>query len=233
VALTFDDGPHEDTEIILDVLERYNVKAAFFICGNNNPRGAIDDPSTPWVSTLHRMHMAGHQLASHTWTHANLSEASPVVRQQQIIYNEMVFRNLFGFFPTYIRPPYASCSAECQADMDRLGYHVINFDLDTRDFINDAAALIGTSKNIFSQALSSDPAAHSYNVLAHDIHHYTAIELTEYMVMTLKERGYRAVTVGECLGDAAEHWYRDAGYTKTGEPAGVHIPDRHKNNTNK
>jgi len=228
IALTFDDGPHADTETILDVLEAHGVRATFFICGNNNPKGSFDDPDTPWGATLRRMYDAGHQMASHTWTHADLSVTSPAVRQQQVVFNEMAFRNLFGFFPTYLRPPYASCSAECQADMDRWGYHVINFDLDTRDFINDAPDLIGTSKDIFSQAVSSDAAGHSYNVLAHDIHHYTALELTDYMILTLKERGYRAVTVGECLGDPAENWYRDAEYTSTGEPAGVHVPNRHK-----
>jgi peptidoglycan/xylan/chitin deacetylase (PgdA/CDA1 family) len=213
VALTFDDGPFNYTDRVLDILASHGAKATFFICGNNNPVGAIDDPTTPWAPVLRRMHADGHQLASHTWTHANLSEATARVRRQQVVYNEMALRNLFGAFPTYIRPPYASCTAEsgCVQDLSRWGYHVINYDLDTRDFLNDSPEGIRTSMDLFDRSLAAaDPRGSSFIVLSHDVKKHTAEELTEHMLRTLKSRGYRAVTVGECLGDPRENWYRAA-----------------------
>lgn len=47
--------------------------------------------------------------------------------------NEMALRNVLGFFPTYMRPPYSDCTATsgCQGDMEDLGYHVVYFDVDT------------------------------------------------------------------------------------------------------
>ncbi|RFN53728.1 putative chitin binding protein [Fusarium flagelliforme] len=157
VALTFDDGPYKYTGQVLDVLKKHNIKATFFITGNNLGKGQIDDPSTPWPKILRRMHSEGHQLASHSWSHEDLSAASYELRKQQIIYNEMAFRNVLGLFPNYIE-------------------------------------------------------------LSHNTHEQTAYNLTAFMIKTLKARGYRAVPVGECLGDARENWYVDAKGTKPEPP---------------
>lgn len=46
------------------------------------------------------------------------------------------------------------------------------------------------------------------------------MNLTEYMLSTLTQLGYKAVTVGECLGDPAENWYRKAGGASTGGSTG-------------
>jgi hypothetical protein len=46
----------------------------------------------------------------------------------QMIKNEMAFRNILGFFPTYMRPPYVSCTraSGCVDDLNSLGYHIVN-----------------------------------------------------------------------------------------------------------
>jgi hypothetical protein len=50
-----------------------------------------------------------------------------------MVRNEMAFSNILGKFPTYMRPPYSSCTAPsgCQKDLADLGYVVSYFDLDT------------------------------------------------------------------------------------------------------
>ncbi|KAM0369448.1 hypothetical protein ACHAPK_006084 [Fusarium culmorum] len=218
VALTFDDGPYKYTNQVLDVLKKHNIKATFFITGNNLGKGQIDDHSKPWPKILRRMHSEGHQLASHSWSHQDLSAASNELRKQQIIYNEMAFRNVLGFFPKYLRPPYGTCSRDsgCLDYVTKLGYHVVNWNIDTKDYLNDSPSKIQTSKNTFSDSVSTDSKSNSYIELSHDIHEQTAYNLTEFMVKTLKARGYRAVPVGECLGDARENWYVDAKGTKSG-----------------
>lgn len=45
----------------------------------------------------------GHQVASHTWSHQNLTSLDATTFQNQMIYNEMAFRNILGYFPTYMR----------------------------------------------------------------------------------------------------------------------------------
>ncbi|KAF4982655.1 hypothetical protein FZEAL_1762 [Fusarium zealandicum] len=216
-----DDGPYTYTDHILDVLEENNVKATFFIVGNNLGKGRIDDASTGWPKVLRRMHSAGHQLASHSWSHEDLSAASDEIRQQQIIYNEMAFRNIFGWFPKYLRPPYGSCSrvSGCLDYVTKLGYHVVNWNLDTKDYEHDSPSEIQTSKSTFSEGVSTAANSHSYIELSHDVHQQTAYNLTSFMIKTIKERGYRAVTVGECLGDSPQNWYVDASGTKTSPTA--------------
>ncbi|UKZ51156.1 hypothetical protein TrVGV298_004912 [Trichoderma virens] len=212
VALTFDDGPYEFTNQLLDVLDEYNVKATFFIAGKNRGKGRIDDESTPWPDILRRMRKAGHQLASHTWTHRNLNGVSMKIQRTEMIYNEMAFRNILGFVPTYMRPPFLECSMSsgCIETMEDLGYHIISTNLDTKDYENDDPVLIQKSKDKFSSMQSPDESSHSYIVLAHDVHYQTVITLTKYMIETSRSRGYKLVTVGECLGDPSENWYRSA-----------------------
>lgn len=213
VALTFDDGPYIYTNQILDLLDKLAVKATFFVAGNNRGKGHIDNPSLSWASTVKRAYKAGHQIASHTWTHRDLNKVNHTIQWSEMIYNEMAFRNIFGWIPTYMRPPYLECSAEsgCVDVMKSLGYHIITNNIDTKDYMNDDASLIQNSKDRFSSQLSSNSAANSYIVLAHDVHYQTVANLTEYMVILARQRGYKLVTVGECLGDPKENWYRQVG----------------------
>ena len=69
VALTFDDGPDEETTpMILDTLRRFNVPAAFFLQGSKvkNALAALKD-------TIHRMFEDGHFVGSHTMSHSDLA----------------------------------------------------------------------------------------------------------------------------------------------------------------
>ncbi|EDU51408.1 CDA1 xylanase chitin deacetylase [Pyrenophora tritici-repentis] len=221
VAITYDDGPQKQfTNHILDVMDSYNAKATFFITGNNINKGQID--ITPeFVTVLKRMDAAGHQLASHTWTHLDLSAISKQDRYNQMIKNEMALRNIVGKIPTYMRPPYSSCTAEsgCEQDLADLGYHVTYFDLDTDDYEHDAPNLIQYSKDVFMGNVTKGKAASTqWLEIGHDIHEQTAYNLTEYMLSTLTQLGYKAVTVGDCLGDPAANWYRTAGGAGTAPP---------------
>lgn len=128
----------------------------------------------------------------------------------------MAFRNLIGVIPTYMRPPFLECSVKsgCMDTMDKLGYHVISTNLDTKDYENDETSLIHVSEDRFSSMQDADETNHDYIVLAHDVHYQTVVTLTEYMIQVSRNRGYELVTVGECLGDPSENWYRNARNTK-------------------
>lgn len=160
------------------------------------------------------MHAAGHQLASHTWSHQDLLGLNQTYFDHQIYYNEMAFRNILGFFPTYMRPPFVDCDDECFSRLKTVGYHVIYYDLDTFDYLNDDPTLIQNSKDYFTTYLDDtapDPATDNMMSLSHDIHYQTVYNLTEFMLQTIMADGYvNSVTVGECLGDPAENWYRAA-----------------------
>lgn len=213
IAITYDDGPFTAyTAHILDTFASYGGKATFFITGANIGKGQID--TTPeFTSVIRRAYNEGHQIASHTWTHLDLSAITSAQRKEQMYKNEMALRNILGFFPTYMRPPYSSCTAAsgCEADMAALGYHVTYFDVDTDDYNQATPSNIQNSKNWFNGNITAGgatPANNDWLAIGHDIHEQTAYNLTDYMLSRLTQLGYRAVTVGECLNDPVANWYR-------------------------
>ncbi|KAL2258723.1 hypothetical protein VTK26DRAFT_7855 [Humicola hyalothermophila] len=209
IALTFDDGPYIYTNDLLDKLKSYGAKATFFLTGTNLGKGQINDPSTIYPDIIRRMHAEGHQIASHTWSHQNASQLSDTQFTNQIIWNEIAINSVLGFFPTYMRPPYSICESNCQNILSNLGYHIVYFDLDTEGYLHATADQIQTSKNIWDDAIDgSNPETDNYLQIEHDIHYQVVYNLTDYILTSLFSAGYRAVTVGECLGDPPANWYR-------------------------
>ena len=206
IALTYDDGPYIYTPYLLDVLARNNVKATFFVVGSNG-NGDIDKV-TQWSDIVRRTYNEGHQIASHTWSHPDLTTLSSAARREEMYKTEEALINIIGLFPTYMRAPYLAYDSATQSDMSELGYHVISTNLDTKDYANDTPETIVNSEATFDQYTVSDPASISYIVLNHDVHRQTVYTLTEYEIQRLRARGYRPVTVGECLGDDPANWYR-------------------------
>lgn len=132
IAITYDDGPYSYTGAVLDMFKAAGGVATFFVTGINLSKGSIDENAT-WKALIQRMEAEGHQVASHTWSHQDLSAITSQQRFDQMVRNEMALTNIMGKFPTYMRPPYSSCTAAsgCQADLATLGYTISYFDLDT------------------------------------------------------------------------------------------------------
>ncbi|KAK2810962.1 hypothetical protein FQN50_002554 [Emmonsiellopsis sp. PD_5] len=211
VALTYDDGPNMYTSDLLDILDAHKAKATFFLSGINSSKGPIDDPTNPWMDIIYRMFESEHQIASHTWAHQDLNQLDSYERRNQMVRNEMALRNILGGFPTYMRPPYSSCTYDtgCVDDMEELGYHIAYFDVDTDDYNNDSPDQIQAAKDNFDSALELlGPSGQPLLVIAHDVHEQTVYNLTEHMLKSIRRAGYRAVTLGECLDDDPDHWYR-------------------------
>jgi peptidoglycan/xylan/chitin deacetylase (PgdA/CDA1 family) len=125
----------DTTTTILDLFKKYDAKATFFITGNNIAKGQIDK-TQEFVDVIKRMDSEGHQIASHTWTHLDLSKIDADTRKDQILNVEGALNNIVGKIPTYLRPPYSSCTADsgCQKYMEDMGYHLIFFQLNTDDY---------------------------------------------------------------------------------------------------
>ncbi|KAF9878054.1 hypothetical protein CkaCkLH20_04630 [Colletotrichum karsti] len=212
IALTFDDGPYIYTEDLLNKLKAYDAKATFYITGNNLGKGKINDPSTNWPALIKRMIAEGHQVASHTWSHQRLTTVSAEKFRNQMIYNEIAFADLLGYFPTYMRPPYSACDATCEGYLDDLGYHITYFNLDTEGYLHDSAQLIQTSKDIWDTNVEGkDPVNTKWLQIEHDPVYQTVYNLTDYMLESLFRNGFKSVTVGDCLKDPKENWYRSVG----------------------
>ena len=97
IALTFDDGPGEDTEQILAVLKEAQVHATFFLCGANVER----DPGM-----ARRIADEGHEIGNHTYSHPCLLGRTPGKILWEIDRAQKVITHHTGRKPELFRPPY-------------------------------------------------------------------------------------------------------------------------------
>ncbi|KAG6288105.1 hypothetical protein E4U09_005747 [Claviceps aff. purpurea] len=209
IALTYDDGPYEYTSDLLDLLKKYDARATFFVTGRNLGKGAINNRDLPWRKLIKRMVADGHQVASHTWSHQRLTQISDSQLSNQIIYNEIAFADILGYFPTYIRPPYSSSNERVDSKLGNLGYHVTYFNLDTEGYLHNSAEEIQRSKDIWDDGVEGkDNTKTKWLGIEHDPVYQSVYNLTEYMLRSMRRNGFKSVTVGECLEDPKENWYR-------------------------
>ncbi|KAK5657558.1 hypothetical protein OQA88_3131 [Cercophora sp. LCS_1] len=186
-------------------------EATFFVNAANGGKGQIQDESTGFPAIIKRMHSEGHQIGSHSWSHENLAAISPQQRRDQIIKNEISLVSILGFFPTYFRVPFSSWSDEVFTDLNRFGYHSVSFDLDTRDTEEpNLKSNYQLARDSFTAAVSKhSPADTSFIAVSHDIQEKTVRGYAQYMIDQARLYKYELVTVGECLGDHPNNWYRD------------------------
>ena len=82
----------------------------------------------------------------------------------------------------------------------------LNFNLDTHDWEENYQL----ARDSFSSAVSQNsPTSSSFIAVSHDIHEQTVHGYVQYMIDQAREHKYELVTVGECLGDPPNNWYRD------------------------
>lgn len=102
VAITFDDGPNRSTtEKLLDGLKQRDVKATFFIVGENI-EGNED--------IIKRMKEEGHEIGNHTYTHCDLSRVNRECALREIDKTNELIYEITGQMPQYIRPPFGNTS---------------------------------------------------------------------------------------------------------------------------
>ena len=177
VALTFDDGPRAgSTDQILDVLEKYNAHATFFIVGEN----VSQDPDA-----LKREVELGCELGTHTWSHEDLTTLSEKAFNKQINKSVKAIEEASGGKVTVIRPPYGAINSDVKSMLD---LPIILWSLDTLDWsTRDAEATLQTvQENVRGGDI----------ILMHDIHQETA-DAVEPVVSWLIENGYELLTVSE------------------------------------
>ena len=176
VALTFDDGPNHNTGKILEILERYGVKATFFILGSNIKGNE---------SLIKRMDSLGMELGNHMYSHRLLTkmEDDDILEEVKKV-DDSIF-DIVGKYPTLIRPSYGTYNKRIQTILDR---PIIIWSVDTLDW------KYHNSKKIFNRVIKG--VKDGSIILMHDIYNATANSL-EFIIPDLLEKGYQFVTVSE------------------------------------
>ncbi len=123
IALTFDDGPCKDTLRLLDGLKQRGVKATFFMLGSN---------AAAYPDIVKRAYEEGHQIASHTYDHSELTKLSDSQIQSQVTRTRNALNAAIGAKNAYIvRPPYGAYN---QRVLDLLGAAAIYWSVDSNDW---------------------------------------------------------------------------------------------------
>lgn len=142
VALTFDDGPWDDTNELLDVLRDNGAKATFFTVGNRISGNGVD--------TVKREVAEGHQVATHTWDHAagdgqsvNLSYMSAEQQREEITKGFQAIEDATGQKPSFVmRAPGGNFPTEVWSNVEDLVVADIGWDVDTTDWKRPEASRI-------------------------------------------------------------------------------------------
>ncbi|MER7760630.1 polysaccharide deacetylase family protein [Streptomyces sp. NPDC097619] len=126
VALTFDDGPDPVfTRQVLEILERYDVRATFFCVGLHV--SALPDE-------VRRIRDAGHSFGNHTWSHPFLPDLTAAQFRLQIERTGDAFERAVGERPRVFRPPYGSRTPETLGELRTEGPAVALWDVDSWDW---------------------------------------------------------------------------------------------------
>jgi peptidoglycan-N-acetylglucosamine deacetylase len=183
IAMTFDDGPSpETTPRLLDLLKQRNIKATFFLIGQN----AAENPDL-----VRRILAEGHEIGNHSWTHPQFSKLSDDRVNDEITKTQDTIKSETGFTPTLLRPPYGAITKRQREWIEhKYGLNIVLWSVDPFDWKRPGGAAI--EQRIVSGAR---PGA---IILSHDIHRQT-VDAMPATLQVLAEKGFKFVTVSQLL----------------------------------
>ncbi len=179
VALTYDDGPHPTvTHDILDVLEKYDARATFFVVGSRVPE---------YPDCVKRAGEIGCEIGNHTHNHKILTSATNSQITAEISKTNSLIKIITGKTPEIARAPGGSFNSRVK---ETVGMPLIQWSVDTLDWKHRNA------NSVISSVKSS--TRDGSIILMHDLYTSTA-EATETIVPWLISEGYQLVTVTELM----------------------------------
>lgn len=111
IAITFDDGPNATTTMeVLDILEKYQVRASFFLIGTN-----INDESAKSVKCAFDL---GCDIENHSKTHSYMDKMTADEIKDEVAYVNDKVKEITGTTPKFFRPPYIAVNDTMYENID-------------------------------------------------------------------------------------------------------------------
>ena len=177
IAFTFDDGPGEYTDELLDCLEGNNAHATFFMLGQN---------VGSWESTVQRMADIGCEIGSHSWDHPNLYDLSMDSVAKEFSDTDAALEKACGQKASVARAPYGNWSDDI---ISTVGKPFFTWSLDSMDW-----SYLDVNKD-YDAVMNGDLTDGSI-ILMHDIHE-PSVQAAIKMIPELVQKGYKLMTVSE------------------------------------
>ena len=206
VALSFDAAwGNEDTQALLDILSKHQVKATFFMTGG-------------WVESypddVKAIAEAGHDLGNHSENHEHMSQLSAEQCTEEIMKVHQKVKELTGKDMILFRPPYGDYNDTLIDAANSAGYHVIQWDVDSLDWKN-----LGM-QNILDTVLNHKHLGNGSIILCHNGAEYTKDALDQ-LITGLQDKGYELVPISQLIYKEKyemDHEGRQHPKKETGEP---------------
>ncbi|MBE6903005.1 MAG: polysaccharide deacetylase family protein [Ruminococcaceae bacterium] len=133
-SLTFDAAwGNEDTQQLIDILGKYNVKATFFVVGE-------------WVDkfpeSVKALHDAGHEIMNHSNNHKHMPQLSAEEIKKDIDECNSKIQKVTGVTPILFRPPYGDYSDRVITTLRDMKMYTIQWDVDSLDWMDKTADYI-------------------------------------------------------------------------------------------
>ncbi|MEN6357616.1 MAG: polysaccharide deacetylase family protein [Armatimonadota bacterium] len=184
IALSFDDGPKQNSGLLLDILKQKDVKATFFVVGKQ---------VEIFPDILKRMTSEGHDIQNHTYNHRALEFLSPQEIEQEIAAGSVCVRETTGRGTQYIRPPGGRSDGRLAGIVKQMGKTAVYWTA-------DCASFEGTTKERMHHFVmaSARPGA---IILMHNLEGVT-LQALPSIIDDLRSKGYKFVTISELAANA-------------------------------
>lgn len=184
VAISFDAAwGNEDTADLLAILDKYQVKTTFFMTGG-------------WVESypddVKAIAEAGHDLGNHSENHKQMSQLGMAECKEEIQKVHDKVKELTGKDMILFRPPYGDYNDTLIDAANELGYHVIQWDVDSLDWKDYGA------NDIVDRVCNHKALGNGSIILCHNGAKYTA-EALDTLITRLKEAGYTFVPLSQLI----------------------------------
>jgi len=208
ILFTFDDGPKPGTtDRLLDILDRHQVKAVFFVCG-----WRLETDSEPTRSRaraiLQDAYRRGHVIGNHSITHPNMANLSRERIEHEVEHNQEIIEGVIGQRPHLFRPPYGSYSDDVQALVQRRGYELSLWSIDSHDW-----QMVGDAEGVAMNVIRLIGNMAGGTVLLHDTHAWS-VRAADMVLRWIKTENrereqagrpiYRVVDAAEFIEGARE-----------------------------
>lgn len=186
VVFTFDDGPNPAyTPKLLDLLKKYNIKATFFVLGQNVKR---------YPDIIRRIVNEGHTLGNHSYDHPAMTTLSNEEIKKQLALTQNAVNNALGYnYPLrQFRPPYGDVNERViRAASEAGATQMILWNADSEDWKHNGG---NTVIEKVTREIGSDGGV----ILFHDIHP-EALETVPVIFQKLKNNLYNFPTIADLL----------------------------------
>ncbi|MBR6400386.1 MAG: polysaccharide deacetylase family protein [Firmicutes bacterium] len=184
VAISFDAAwGADDTDTLLDILNKNDVKATFFLCGY-------------WVDKypdeVRKIFAAGHDIGNHSDTHPHSAQLSLEQNKENITACHEKIQKLLNYTPFLYRPPFGEYNDTVLNAAKECGYYPIQWDVDSLDWKE-----LGCDHEI-NRVLNHKHLGNGSIILFHNDAKYTPDVLDE-IIKGLKDKGYEIVPVSELI----------------------------------